>query len=250
MIASILACGASGADVVVRFRAVVGDAELICGRQYAGVGVTKSVVTPRDFRFYIHNPRLVDGSGAERAIELIQDGQWQLDDTALLDFAAACRAGGGASHRELTGTIAPGRYRALRFTLGLPEAKNHTDLTLAPPPLNLTAMFWTWNAGRKFFRLDFASAGAPRGFIVHLGSMGCAPDGASTRCDQPNTVEVEIVEFDPAKDTVLADLKALLRDTDVDQPGGCMSEPNNPACGAIFANLGLTAGRPQIFFHR
>ena len=84
-----------GEDAVsIRFRAVVGDRELACGRSYADVGATKSTITAQDFRFYVHNARLVDEAGREVEIDLRQDGKRQLDDVALLDFedaSGACR---------------------------------------------------------------------------------------------------------------------------------------------------------------
>jgi uncharacterized repeat protein (TIGR04052 family) len=232
--------------VSIRFRAVVGNSELACGRKYDGVGTTKSTITPRDFRFYVHNLRLIDPSGREVPVDLVQDDQWQLDDTALLDFedgAGSCRNGTPGTHREVAGTVsAPAPFRGLKFTLGVPYGKNHTDLLAMPAPLNLTAMAWTWNAGRTFARLDFSSTGTPRGFAIHLGSTGCTPNTTAntvpTKCAQPNRFEITLPDFDPATDTVLADLAALLAETDVDRTAGgsmpgCISDPATPECGPI-----------------
>jgi len=154
------------------------------------------------------------------------------------------------------GTVPGGtRYRGVRFTLGVPFEKNHTELTSMPSPLNLTALSWVWNAGRKFARLDFSSTGAPRGYAIHLGSTGCTPNETKTtlptQCAQPNRAEIEIADFDLSRDVVLADLAALLKDSDVDIAGkmmsGCMSGPDTPACVPLLANFGLS-GRPQTFF--
>jgi hypothetical protein len=105
--------------------------------------------------------------------------------------------------------------------MGVPFSKNHTDPLKEPSPLNLTALFWVWNAGHKFARLDFSSTGSPRGFLVHLGSTGCAPGDTEltipTTCKSPNRVEVEFPSFDPNRDAVVADLAALLQDTNVDE---------------------------------
>ena len=234
--------------VAIRFRAMVGGEELACGRKYPGIGTTKSTITPRDCRFYVHNVRLIDEAGKEIPVELKQDGKWQLDNVALLDFedgSGSCQNGTTETNREVVGT-APGggRYRGLRFTLGVPVEKNHTDLMSMPSPLNLTALAWVWNAGRKFARLDFSSTGAPRGYIVHLGSTGCTP----AQCISPNRPEIELTGFDPAKDEVIADLAALLKDSNVDTATGCMSDPETPACRPILANFGLQPGKPQTFF--
>ena len=110
-----------GEDAVsIRFRAVVGDRELACGRSYAGLGATKSTITPQDFRFYVHNARLVDEAGREVEIDLRQDGKWQLDDVALLDFedaSGACSNGTPETNRGIVGTVTGGgRYRGLRWS--------------------------------------------------------------------------------------------------------------------------------------
>ncbi len=251
LIAALVAGCADGAEAVsIRFRAMVGGEELACGQKYAGIGTTKSTITPRDFRLYLHNIRLIDEAGKEIAIELKQDGKWQLDNLALLDFEdgfGACQNGNAETNGEVVGSVPGGvKYRGLRFTLGVPVEKNHTDLMAMPSPLNLTAMAWLWTAGRKFARLDFSSTGAPRGFIVHLGSTGCTPG----RCLSPNRPEIELADFDPAKDVVIADLAALLKDSNVDTGTGCMSDPESAVCAPILANFGLQLGKVQTFFRR
>jgi uncharacterized repeat protein (TIGR04052 family) len=251
--------------VAIRFQAVVAGAPLECGKSYPGVGTTKSTVTPRDFRFYVHNVRVVNASGQEVPVELKQDEKWQLDNVALLDFenaTGACANGTPDVNDRVIGTVPAGNYVGLRFTMGVPFEKNHTDLTKMPSPLNLTALAWVWNAGRKFARLDFSSTGVPRGYAVHLGSTGCLPDDTKstipTSCSEPNRVEVRLEGFNPSKDAVVADLAALLQDSNVDQGGkmmsGCMSGPSTAACGPLFSNLGLPfpnqSVKPQAFFRR
>jgi len=259
-------CAASlvAAPVTIRFQAMVSDQKLVCGQSYENIGTTHSRITPRDFRFYVHNIRLIDDKGAEVSVDLDQDGKWQLDDLALLDFENAtggCANGTPDTDDRVTGTVPQGKYTGLRFTVGVPFNKNHTDLTTQPPPLNLTAMAWVWNAGRKFMRLDFSSTGLPRGFAIHIGSTGCTPHQTKTTvptsCSEPNRPEIELPGFDPSHDMVVADLAALLKDSNVDvnqenTPAGCMSAPEDGDCAPIFANLGLPfGGKPaakQTFF--
>lgn len=257
---------AESQTVSIRFQAMVAGEPLACGKSYAGVGTTKSTITPRDFRFYVHNLRLVDAAGKEVALELKQNDKWQLDNVALLDFENAmgsCANGTPDLNDRIVGTVPAGAsYTGLRFTLGVPFEKNHTDLTKMPPPLNLTALAWVWNAGRKFARLDFSSTGVPRGYAIHLGSTGCKPDDTKstipTACAEPNRVEVALDNFDPSRATVVADLAALLQDSNVDQGGkmmsGCMSGPSTVACGPLFSNLGLPFPnqpvKAQTFFRR
>jgi len=252
--------------VSIRFQAMVGKEKFACGQYYTGIGTTGSRISPRDFRFYVHNVRLVNDAGETVPVQLDQGGKWQLEDTALVDFEDAtwgCANGTADINDKLTGTVPPGHYVALRFTVGVPFDKNHTDLTAMPPPLNLTALSWVWNAGRKFARLDFASTGQPRGFAIHLGSTGCTPNQTKitipTQCSSPNRPEVAIANFDPEKDVVIADLAALLQDTNVDinqekTAEGCMSGPEDSDCAGIFKNFGLPfGGKPadsQTFFRK
>lgn len=265
--ATVLALSAVAAQPVsIQFRAAVGAKELACGQSYPGIGVTKSTITPRDFRFYVHNVRLVDAAGKEHAVELKQDDKWQLDNLALLDFENAigsCANGTPQMNSAVVGTVdGGGSWTALRFTLGVPFEKNHTDLTKMPPPLNLTAMAWVWNAGRKFARLDFSSTGVQRGYAIHLGSTGCTPNDSQTtvptKCSEPNRLEVEFPHFDPASDAVIADIAALLQDSNVDEGGrmmsGCMSGHSTRACAPLFSNFGLPfpdqPTKPQTFFRK
>jgi hypothetical protein len=59
--------------------------------------------------------------------------------------------------------------------MGVPFEKNHRDPVTAGAPLNLSCMFWVWNAGYKFLRFDYTSTGQPRGAFLHLGSTNCSP---------------------------------------------------------------------------
>jgi len=260
--------GARAADqkVALRFRAQVGEQKLACGQTYNGIGVTNSTISPHDFRFYVHDVMLIDQSGKSVPLQLEQDGKWQLDDVALLDFengTAGCVNGTPDLNDSIAGTVPAGQYAGLSFTLGVPFNKNHTDLTTQPPPLNLTALAWVWNAGRKFARLDFASTGLPRGFAVHLGSTGCTPNDTKITvpitCREPNRPHIVLSQFDVRTDIVIADLAALLKDSNVDvnQPNtasGCMSSQDDAECAPLFAHLGLPfAGKPagqQDFFRK
>lgn len=265
---ALLALAATGVagdrKVSIRFQAMVGREKFACGQTYTGIGTTGSRISPRDFRFYVHNVRLVNAAGQSVPVQLDQGTKWQLDDTALLDFEDgtwSCANGTPDTNDRLTGTAPEGHYTGLRFTVGVPFDKNHTELTSQPPPLNLTALSWVWNAGRKFARLDFASTGQPRGYAIHLGSTGCTPNQTKitipTQCSAPNRPEVELLNFDADKNVVIADLAALLKDTNVDvnQPKtaeGCMSGPDDSDCAGIFKNFGLPFGGkpagPQTFF--
>ncbi len=253
--------------VKIRFAAQVNGKPFECGQTYQDIGTAMSQIKPRDFRFYVSHVRLVDSESREVPVTMDAGTIWQADDTSLLDFENAtgsCINGTPEMNDTVAGTVPAGHtWKALRFNLGVPFEVNHLELTSLPSPLNLTALSWVWNAGHKFARIEFMSKGLPAGFFIHLGSTGCTPDTTRTtiptKCAQPNRPDVEIQNFNPDTDVVVADLGALLADSNVDvnapkTPSGCMSFPGDPECVPIFAHLGLPYGDKQAgrqdFFHK
>jgi uncharacterized repeat protein (TIGR04052 family) len=270
--------------VEVHFRAMVGDEPFLCGQRYSGIGTTGATVLPSDFRFYVSEIMLLDAAGNAVPLALEQDGRWQYQNVALLDFenkSGPCANGTEETRDVVIGTAPAGTYTGLRFSLGVPFDLNHQDSTIAPSPLNLTSLFWTWQAGYKFFRVDLepdrmamgpmaapkpegAAAkphGAPaghgddsNGWAIHLGSTGCQAASmlqAPADCANPNRSTIELAPFDPATSVVVADLRTLLAGANVEtnQPEsafGCMSAPNDGDCASIMANFGLPfAGAPS-----
>ena len=247
--------------VTLQFRGVVGDAPFACGTVYQNIGTTGAELVPSDFRFYVHDVRLVAGDGKEVPLTLDQDGIWQYSTVALLDFenkAPPCAAEGTTlTNDRIRGRVAPGTYTGVRFRLGVPFALNHGNVATAPAPLSLSAMFWSWQAGYKFLRVDSAFDT----LRIHLGSTGCqlGPGQVTTSCSRPNVPEIRLDNFDPATNVIVVDLAALLADSDItsnqpDTAPGCESNPGDADCAPIFANLGLNfpEGSPnptsQTFF--
>lgn len=254
-------------DVAIQFAARVGDVPFACGETYPGIGTTKVDFRPGDMRFYVSRLRLVTADGSEVPVELEQDGTWQRDDVALLDFEnaeAPCSVGTPATNDVVVGKVPAGIYNGIRFDLGIPFALNHADASTALPPLNVTSMFWNWNGGYKFLRLDSFNGDNLDQFNVHLGSTGC--DGAtpvnppSEECANPNRPEISLSGFDPDSSVIVADLAALLADSDLttnqpDTAPGCQSFLLDNDCIPVFAKLGMNFSEPggpaprQAFFH-
>lgn len=271
--------------VTIDFKAMVGDRPFQCGESYSGLGTQDSTVTPTDFRFYVSEIALIDADGNAVPLTLEQDGQWQYQNVALLDFEnkeGPCANGTAQTRSRVVGTVPEGDYQGLQFTLGVPFDLNHEDATLAPSPLNLTSLWWNWQGGYKFVRIDLetpstASKGiaenperhghqAPhhqsqvQGFPIHLGSTGCQVEAQSQKpssCSHPNTSTFVFETFDVRENVVVADLAALVAQTNLqsnqpDTPIGCMSSPEDGDCSSILSNFGLPFnGEPspgQTFF--
>lgn len=240
--------------VHVDFAAVVADKPFACGQSYSNIGTTKSSVTVSDFRFFVSGVALLDAAGKETPVALTQDGKWQNGAVALIDFengTATCSNGTPDLHTSIDGTVPPGDYVGLRFDIGLPFDVNHKDPTTAPSPLNLTRLFWNWNAGYKFARIDMKTTGQPQGWVLHLGSTACSPGGGPnvvpTSCANENKPRIVFPSFDLSKQIVQFDLAAMLAQSNVDvntkdTASGCMSTPTDPECPALFATLGLPVG--------
>jgi uncharacterized repeat protein (TIGR04052 family) len=253
------ACGGaepSDSSLSIPFAVEVAGQPFVCGASYQGVGTDQQAFTAFDLRFYVHGASLSDRSGQRHALALHQDGVFQVDNLALLDFEGdtpECDTGTPQTNRELVGSLPAGSYRGLTFRLGVPFARNHADQTLAPSPLNLTSMFWTWRDGYKFLRLDGETEQA--GFIVHLGSTGCdgSLSGGTQQCSAPNIVEVSLPDYEPGQRVVL-DLAHLLAGSALmnlsAEDAGCMSAADDPQCAPIFERLGLQSPAvPQAVFH-
>lgn len=248
------AAAAQSTPVKLRFAATAAGAPVTCASKIADVGTTKSTISLIDFRFYVSRIRLVKADGGEVPVTLTQDGLWQLDDVALLDFengTAGCANGTPDTRDVVEGTAPAGDYTGVRFDVGLPFEKNHRDPTLQPSPLNLSRLFWSWNSGYKFMRLDVRTTGQPRGWLVHLGSTACAPTGepttVPTSCANRNVVTVDLANFSAARDVIELDVPALFATSNVDVNTektalGCMSGSTDPECAGLFGQLGLAIG--------
>jgi len=252
----------AGEPLTVSFRAVVRDAPYECGRTYGGLGRDGGSYRAEDLRFYVHDLRLVTETGEEVPLVLEPDGRWQDRDVALLDFEADCLDGTPDENAEVRGRaeLPPSvALTALRFRLGVPPARNHLAAASQPPPLNVTGLFWGWQAGYQYLTaLGTTDAGLS---VFMLGAMGCTGDArmGTRRCAAENRAEIELpIAGREALETgaVVADLAALYAGIDTVADGGsvlgCESLASDPECGPMFAALGLdlrggALGRQSFF---
>lgn len=267
----------SNSPITLNFEARVGDSKFSCSSSASGMGTTSATIQPLDFRVYVHDVRLVRADGEKVPFTLVDDGKWQYQNLALLDFedkTGTCENGTTDTNTSLRGTVPAGTYTGLELKIGVPFALNHADVATAPSPLNLSGLFWSWNSGYKFARIDGRSPTADAGmnmdagtdmdggmemdesvFSIHLGSTECQGDpatgGTVMACGKPNIGEVALHGFDPTRTTILVDYKALVAGSDLTTNGGgapgCMSGATDPECPSILARLGVnaTTGQPD-----
>lgn len=241
----------------IRFAARAGDDAVSCGTPITGLGPDGSQTAElHDFRFYVHGIELLRGDGSAVPLAIADEAPWQRAGVALLDFedrSGRCTTGTTELRDVVNGTAPEGEYTGVRFVLGVPFEQNHQDASSATAPLNLTALFWNWQGGYKFARIDSSVplAGDARAtFNVHLGSTGCdgsPATGGVTACASPNRPTVELTGFDPDTSVIALDYAQLVEGLDLSAntestPPGCMSAPTDPECTEVFTSLGLPFG--------
>ncbi|MEM1313233.1 MAG: MbnP family copper-binding protein [Pseudomonadota bacterium] len=274
LIAALAAATASpaAADMMIDipFVAEVAGAPFACTESFAGLGSAETEVQFLDFRLFVSGAHLIAADGSRVPVALDQDGAWQIEDIALLDFedgSGACANGTPQMNAALRGSVPEGDYRGLEFEVGVPFDWNHGDPTTAPAPLNLTAMFWNWRGGYKFMKIELSpttpsgltmaaedhseaavQGDGPSGWMLHVGSTQCAAPEATTppaeACTNPNRVAVALPDFVLGESTVVIDPAAIVAGADLtrntpETSPGCMSFPNDPDCTTVLPKLGL-----------
>ncbi len=192
----------------------------------------------RRLQFYVSEISLLRSDSRWTRLQLIADERWQSEQVALLDLV------GPPSERrsQVTGRVPQGSYTGVRFTLAVPFDLNHQNPLLAKAPLNRGELFWSWQSGYKFIRLELTDQEHAGAF--HLGSTGCSSASAlrppTAACAQPNVIRVELNGFDPLSQPVLvrlADIVAAIQQSD--QVACTGDYEREAACAAAFAITGL-----------
>ncbi|SFF19340.1 MbnP family copper-binding protein [Paracidovorax wautersii] len=252
-------------SVAITFAAQAGSQAVKCGTPITGLGTGRVSADLHDLRFYVSNVALLNDKGEAVPVTL-EASDWQNQDVALIDLedgtGACADAGTAAMNLQVKGTVPAGSYQGLKLTVGVPARLNHTDYAVAAKPMDVQALAWSWQAGRKFAQIEVNPAGgvarpapaaAGKTFYVHLGSTGCTGNpvtGETVSCARPDRMDFSLPGFDPARQKVVLDLAALYAGTDLntDQGGapGCMSGATDPECAPIFKvlQLDLATGQP------
>jgi uncharacterized repeat protein (TIGR04052 family) len=198
-------------------------------------------------------------------------------------------SGGSILNTTIRGRVPVGDYEGIVFINGVPESLNHAGpAETAVAPLDDVTLFWNWLGGYRFVVAELlpvggghdasthdasvaddgavadagdgavADAGAPMGHgvseaaFVHIGSTGCTGTAAmGFSCTRQARNEVRLMAFNPATNSVVADLAAVFKTTDLQAPPQCHGIAT--ACAAPYAALGIdmNSGMPttsqQVF---
>ena len=183
-------------------------------------------------RFYVSGLTMIDAQGHAVPVTLGAN-PWQNEVATLVAL------GGRTENPTVSGRVPGGDYKAVRFLLGIPFDRNHGNPLAVSAPLNVPSMFWTWQSGYKFVRIDIAND-----FSFHLGSTGCVSASAvrppAEPCRQPNAARIRLASDTPATGTIVLDLDALVAHIDTGAAANCMEAyADRDACRGLLANLGL-----------
>jgi uncharacterized repeat protein (TIGR04052 family) len=242
--------GCSTPTYKLEFAPLVDGAAFSCTSTYHNIGTTASTVQPQDFKMYVHAVSLVSASGTMTPLTLVQDGVWQRDDIALLDFedgTGTCATASPATNFAVSGTAPSGNYTGVTFTVGLASDQDHLSAATAEAPLNQPDLWWSWLGGYRYFKVDLQTTGNAN-YFFHLGAEDCTGASMTTiDCKYPNLATVTLTNFKPGTSKIAVDIGKLLANSNVDeQPDqmttftpGCMSDPGDTQCPAPFAKMGL-----------
>ena len=261
--ASLVACG-GGDDgpqaVEIQFAAMAGNTAIGCGSTVTGLGSTAATGNVKDFRFYVSQVKMIRADGVEVPLTLTANDSWNYtagsDSVTLVDLENAsgdCPTATGTTgtNAVVKGTVPAGTYSGVKMTMGVPFSMNHTDWanpTTTKAPLDIQAMAWNWQGGRKFAKIEVTNpTWTSPTFNFHLGSTGCIGNPATgtqvSSCSAPNRMEFKLASFNPSTQKVAVDIKPLLDGTNVTinqaSATGCMSGGNDPECLNVFKALAI-----------
>ena len=197
---------------------------------------------PGQLRFYLSNLRMIDAQGAAAPVLLdATANQNASEGIALVSWGGSCAPGAIAQDDPLvSGTVAGGQYKAIEFELGVPFDLNHANPLAAPPPLNVASMFWTWQTGYKFLRLDVGTD-----WSFHLGSTGCVSESAVRPpevCHRPNRSTIRLPAAAAFDGVVVVNLDGLLAGVDIAVAENCVEAyGEREDCRRLLARLGIDA---------
>lgn len=233
------------------FAAQVNDAPFDCTKSFA-VGMGNADMKFLDARLWVHDVALQLADGATVPVRLSEsrptrtvadDGAWQKDGVALLDFenAQGSCEGTPETRTRLVGIgKVPSNVTGITFKVGVPAALNHLDASISEYPFGIPGMAWQWKSGYRFVRVD-ATTQVHAKHYFHLGSAGCDGEVGKFICTTPNVPTIKLTGFDPSKSKIVFDLAKIYAKIDVDREtrSFCMSDPSNPICPMMIGAFGL-----------
>ncbi len=202
----------------------------------------------QNVQFYLHDFKIFDENGFQ-PVKLVANKGFD-QEVALI---------GGVCNQqqqwqvELIGAKPIKNATHIEFTLGVPFNKNHQNPLTQQAPLNQSDMFWIWQTGHKFLRMELMgkdeSNQTARDWLLHLGSTGCssvAPVRApNTECKNPNRITYKLAWN--KQTTIQIDFAQLFDKPESLDFNTCQSNPDDPSCDYWLPKLGLGLSTQSLF---
>jgi uncharacterized repeat protein (TIGR04052 family) len=189
-------------------------------------------------QFYVFDVELLRGNGSRQRMTLNTETPWQTERVALLDLS-----GPNPERRErVVGAVPSDAYTGVRFAIGVPFDLNHANPLTASAPLDRAELFWSWQSGYKFLRMELTDQEHAGAF--HLGSTGCSSASAlrppAQPCSQPNVMRIELRDFDPSRQTIEVRVAELVVALKSSNQAACTGDyASDSACVSAFALTGI-----------
>lgn len=183
LLATVTSCddddNANSPTVDIEFENVVGSTtlELNSTTPYAtGAGDQITVTT---FRYFISNIKLKKADGTEWA----QPESYHLIDQAI-----------PASQKVSLANVPSGDYTSLTFTIGVDSTRNVSGAQAGA--LSKSDMFWNWNTGYIFMKLEGRSPQAPGAgaVVLHIGGFRKGENAVRTVTPTLNNNVIQVRE--------------------------------------------------------
>ena len=149
------------ADLSVEFDNIVGaaDLQLNTGSYTNATGESFKVTK---LKYYVSNFVLTNSNGTVFTVP--QDSCYFLIDES------------DATTHEPILKVPEGEYKTLTFTVGVDSLRSTKDISQRTGVLDPTAaggdMYWGWNSGYIFFKMEGTSPASMMGFMYHIGGFG------------------------------------------------------------------------------
>ena len=178
---------------------------------------------------------IADIQNNQQAVVLQNDAPMQQASIALL--GTDCHDA-GIWQLQLTEPLQSG---SVSFDVGVPQRLNHQDPLRAAAPLNQSDMFWSWQQGYKYLRLELQ--GEHDNWALHVGATGCQSASVlrapTTACTAQNRVRVNLPYLSGQR--LVLDLAPLLADFSAAATNNCMADALAVSCQLLLPRLGIDA---------
>jgi uncharacterized repeat protein (TIGR04052 family) len=198
----------------------------------------------RDFRFYVSEVKLVRADGALVDVTLNTDNVWQANQVALVDLETTASTD---TNSFVKGVAPGGIYSGVQYTIGVPEAMNHLNRIDQAAPLNIAAMYWSWQGGYKHAKIEFSFDSGGTWTNFHMGSTTCsgAPDFGNCTAKFRGTVQLT-GSFNPASQKISLSVDQLINGHSPGASATCMPNQAGATCTPLLRSFGVNESNGSV----